>query len=332
MLLFTGAFFGDLKDVTHSTIFMVQLKKITCIVDARASGYTYLTMFLEVDALIRVRDLQKNYGDKIALQGISFDVKEGEVFGFLGPNGAGKTTTIKILTGQMPPSSGEAAIMGKNPFNSGELSMHIGVVPENTNLYERLTVEQNLQFFCRLYGCDTRNIDFFLEQVQLQNEKRTIVKKLSKGLKQRVLLIRALLHNPKLLFLDEPTAGLDPASADRIHKLIIHLNQQGATVFLTSHNMEEVEKLCNRVAFLDQGRIVEMGKPADLKLRYSKGNAKVLLINENNELYEEMIDLHGSESAQILAKWIEEGLVKSIHSNEPTLADIFVEVTGRELS
>lgn len=287
---------------------------------------------LEVDVLIHVRNLQKSYGDKIALQGISFDVNEGEVFGFLGPNGAGKTTTLKILTGQMPPGSGEATVMGKKPFNSGELSMHIGVVPENTNLYERLTVEQNLQFFCRLYGCDTKNIDFLLEQVQLQNERRTIVKKLSKGLKQRVLLIRALLHNPKVLFLDEPTAGLDPASADRIHKLIIRLNMQGATVFLTSHNMEEVEKLCGRVAFLDQGRIVEMGRPADLKLKYSKGNAKVLLIGTNNELYEELIDLRGSESARTLAEWMEKGLVKSIHSNEPTLADIFVEVTGRELS
>jgi len=164
------------------------------------------------------------------------------------------------------------------------------------------------------------------------DEKKTVVKKLSKGLKQRVLLIRALLHNPKVLFLDEPTSGLDPASADRIHKLIAHLNSQGVTVFLTSHNMEEVDKLCNRVAFIDKGKIVEMGKPADLKLKYARGNAKVLLFGPDDEIVEEYIDLQGIESARKLSKWIEEGRIKSIHSNEPTLADIFVEVTGRELS
>jgi len=285
-----------------------------------------------VRVLIQVEDLHKSYGDKAALQGITFDVNEGEIFGFLGPNGAGKTTTLKILTGQLLPSSGKATVMNENTYNNSRLSRHIGVVPENTNLYERLTVEQNLQFFCRLYECDTRNIDYFLEQVQMLDEKKTVVKKLSKGLKQRVLLIRALLHNPKVLFLDEPTSGLDPASADRIHKLIAHLNSQGVTVFLTSHNMEEVDKLCNRVAFIDKGKIVEMGKPADLKLKYARGNAKVLLFGPDDEIVEEYIDLQGIESARKLSKWIEEGRIKSIHSNEPTLADIFVEVTGRELS
>ena len=171
--------------------------------------------------MIEVNSLIKSYGDKRALKGISFQVREGEIFGFLGPNGAGKTTTLRILTGQLKADSGEAKIMDLDVMKGAkELHSHIGVVPEETNLYERLTIGQNLDLFCRLYGCDIKQTDYYLERIGMLKEKNTQVKKLSKGMKQKVLLVRALLHSPKILFLDEPTSGLDPASADTIHRIL----------------------------------------------------------------------------------------------------------------
>jgi ABC-2 type transport system ATP-binding protein len=280
--------------------------------------------------MIKVEHLKKVYGTKTAVNDISFDVKKGEIFGFLGPNGAGKTTTMKILTGQLLPSYGEASVMGMDVTKmKAEVKSGIGVVPENANLYERLTVEQNLKFFCGLYGCDTGNIDNYLEAVSLLKEKGTQVKKLSKGMKQRVLLVRALLHNPKILMLDEPTSGLDPSSADEIHCLLRKLNSEGMTIMLTSHNMEEVNKLCDRTAFLNSGSIAELGTPEELKLKYADRKVKVLL-DGRNSLEQKVVGLDSEESAGLIAGWIREGRLRSIHSCEPTLAEIFMKVTGRE--
>lgn len=281
--------------------------------------------------MIKVSNLKKNYGDKAALKDISFDVKQDEIFGLLGPNGAGKTTTIKILTGQLQPGFGEAKIMGEDvTHQKSSFRAQIGVVPEKANLYERLTVGQNLEFFCRLYDTDLSRVDYYLEQVNMLNEKKTQVKKLSKGMKQRVLLARALLHNPRLLFLDEPTSGLDPSSADSIHQMLLKLNREGTTILLTSHNMEEVDKLCHRMCFLDAGTIVEMGSSEEIKLKYSNNKMKVLL-NTDNGREEKLLDMKGEESARLIAEWIGQGKVQAVHSCEPTLADVFVKVTGREL-
>lgn len=283
--------------------------------------------------MIEVRQLKKNYGEKQALQGISFEVKQGEIFGFLGPNGAGKTTTLKILTGQLTPSEGAARIMGKDVLQDREtLRPEMGFVPEKTNLYERLTIGQNLEFFARLYGSDLKQVSYFLEQVGLLKEKNTPVKKLSKGMKQRVLLVRALLHNPKVLFLDEPTSGLDPASANDIHSLLSKLNKENKmTIMLTSHNMEEVEKLCHRVAFLNSGNIVAAGTPDELKLKYTNRKMRVL-IQVASQQEEHILDLEGAASAERLANWMREGKVLSVHSLEPSMAEIFLKVTGRELA
>lgn len=281
--------------------------------------------------MIEVRHLKKSYGNKEALKGIDFRVEAGEVFGLLGPNGAGKTTTIKILTGQIQPSSGEARVLGKDAMKQKEeIKLHMGIVPEKANLYERLTVRQNLELFCRLYGCDLGQVDSYLEKVHLMNEKNSPVKKLSKGMKQRVLLIRSMLHQPKLLFLDEPTSGLDPASAEQIHKLLLELNQKGMTILLTSHNMEEVEKLCDRVAFLDEGTIKAMGTIEELKLKYASRKMRVWIEGENG-IEEKLMDMDGRESAACMEEWIRQGKLRSIHSCEPTLADIFVKITGREI-
>ncbi|EEG78017.1 ABC transporter ATP-binding protein [Dethiobacter alkaliphilus] len=279
--------------------------------------------------MIEVSSLQKEYGDKLALKGIDFSVADGEVFGFLGPNGAGKTTTLKILAGQLQPTGGQATILGMDVTTQKQVvQLNIGFVPEKTNLYERLTVAQNLQFFCRLYNCKADNMDEYLHKVDLLKEKNTPVKQLSKGMKQKVLLVRALLHRPKLLFLDEPTSGLDPTSADNMHRILQDINKAGTTVFLTSHNMEEVEKLCHRVAFLNEGRIVAQGSPEELKLQYADRTLRVLLDDGSKE--EKVLDMDCKETSTLVSCWLRHGKVRAIHSSEPTLADIFVKVTGRD--
>ena len=281
--------------------------------------------------MIEVRNLKKMYGSKTALKGITFDVKQGEIFGLLGPNGAGKSTTVKILTGRLLPGYGEVRILGVDAIKDKRSILHeVGNVPEAANLYERLTVGQNLEFYTRLYDCKTNRIDSLLEKVKLTGEKNTQVKKLSKGMKQRVLLCRALLHTPKVLFLDEPTSGLDPASANDIINLLETFNKEGMTILLTSHNMEEVDRLCHRVAFLDNGEIAATGAPEELKLRYSVNKTRVLLTNANS-IEERFINTNGEESAGLMAEWMKSGRIKSIHSCEPTLAEIFIKVTGRDL-
>jgi len=282
--------------------------------------------------MIRVVDLKKSYKEKWALRGVSFEVGEGEFFGFLGPNGAGKTTAIKILTGQLLPTGGEAEVMGWTPWSSIQrIKPFVGFVPDQANLYERLTIQQNLEFFCRLYDVEFRRIDEMLERVGLLKEKKTPVKALSRGMKQRALIARAVLHRPRILFLDEPTSGLDPVSADRIHRLLEELNGEGMTIFLTSHNMQEVDRLCHRVAFLNQGTIAAMGEPAALKLEHASHEVSVLLEGEDGKLEERVLPLSGDESAELIGQWVRAGRVRSIHSNEPTLADIFIKVTGKEL-
>ncbi|NLM46011.1 MAG: ABC transporter ATP-binding protein [Firmicutes bacterium] len=279
--------------------------------------------------MIKVLNLSKRYGQKDALKDASFHVSRGEIFGFLGPNGAGKTTTIKILSGQIAPTGGTAYIMDMDVTREqSRIQANMGIVPEKANLYERLTIEQNLDFFCRLYNADRSQIDYYLHRVGLLQEKSTPVGKLSKGMKQKVLLIRALLHKPSLLFLDEPTSGLDPASAATIHTILRQLNEEGMTIFLTSHNMEEVEKLCHRVAFLNEGSIVAAGTPEELKLQYAARQLRVLLEGEETE---RILEIDEPQTADAVAAWLRAGKVRSIHSSEPTLADIFVRLTGRDI-
>ncbi len=286
--------------------------------------------------LIKVDNLKKSFGKRTALNGVSFKVEAGQIYGLLGPNGAGKTTTIKILTGQRRADSGQALLFGEKVFGrQEELLKKVGIVPEDANLYERLTIEQNLTFFKRLYQCSDELIDFYLEKVNLIDEKKTKVKSLSKGMKQKVLLVRALIHKPEILILDEPTSGLDPASADSLHKILLDLKEDGITILLTSHNMEEVDKLCDRVGFLHQGELVASGRPVDLKLNYSDNRVKVLYYSNEaveENLVKKTLQLDDPETGKFIAELIQNGRIKSIHSLEPTLADIFVKLTGRNLA
>jgi ABC-2 type transport system ATP-binding protein len=215
---------------------------------------------------IEVENLVRDYNGRRALHGISFSVEPGEIFGFLGPNGAGKTTTIKILTGQLRPTTGWARVMGCDVVQERQqLQPQIGVVFEYQNLYERLSARDNLNFTADLYGVPRQRVDEMLALVGLQDRARDSLKKYSNGMKQRLLIARALLHHPRVLFLDEPTRGLDPNLAREIRTFVRGLPQQGVTVFLTTHYMEEADQLCSRVAILDRGRIAALDAPGRLK-------------------------------------------------------------------
>ena len=216
---------------------------------------------------IEATNLTRNFNGLCAVDHISFSVQPGEIFGFLGPNGAGKTTTIRMLTGQLRPTDGRATVLGHDVVEQRQdLKPQIGVVWEYQNLYERLSAIDNLLFAARLYGIDRRRIDEVLGFVGLTERAKDRLKQYSNGMKQRLLVARALLHGPRVLFLDEPTRGLDPGVARDIRNLVANLAQAGTTIFLTTHYMEEADRLSDRVAILDHGKIMALDTPAQLKL------------------------------------------------------------------
>jgi ABC-2 type transport system ATP-binding protein len=214
--------------------------------------------------------LSKRFGDRVAFQDLSFEIPAGEVFGFLGPNGAGKTTTVRTLGTLIAPSSGDATVAGipLTPDNGVEIRRRIAIMPESPGLYPRLTVAENLECFADLYEVEdpAGRIDQALRAVQMSDRAQDPCGTLSKGLRQRVALARALLSDPEVLFLDEPTAGLDPVASREVHDLIAELGRGGVTIFLTTHRLEEAERLCDRVAILST-TLKTIGRPADLRDR-----------------------------------------------------------------
>jgi ABC-2 type transport system ATP-binding protein len=220
------------------------------------------------DAALVVEHLTKRFGDRVAFDDVSFDVGYGEVFGFLGPNGAGKTTTVRTLGTLIAPSSGSAIVAGipLSAKNGPEIRSRISTMPESPGLYLRLTVTENLQCFAGLYELDgvRGRIGRALRAVNLEDRARDLCGSLSKGLRQRVALARALLNDPAVLFLDEPTSGLDPVPTREVHELIASLREQGVTIFLTTHRLEEAERLCDRVAILNT-TLRMIGRPDELR-------------------------------------------------------------------
>ncbi|OBR93914.1 MULTISPECIES: ABC transporter ATP-binding protein [Clostridium] len=280
-----------------------------------------------MENIISIKSLRKDFGENTAIKDLTLDVKEGEIFGFLGPSGAGKTTTIKILTCQLLPTGGDVKIFNKSlRSQKKDIFKNIGVLSDNSGLYERLTVEDNLMLFANINGVKKKNVDEILEKVKMTEYRKRDVKKLSKGMKQRLMIARAVIHNPKLLFLDEPTSSLDPGTALEVHKLLLELNREGTTIFLTTHNMYEADKLCHRVAFLNEGEIVDIGAPGKLKLKYAKDDIKVVLRDN-----EEVTVKNNRDGAIKVKNWMEDGKILSIHSMEPNLEEIFLDITGREL-
>lgn len=277
-------------------------------------------------------NLTYRYGSLTAVDHISFSVGEGEILGFLGPNGAGKSTTVKILTGQLLPHGGRAELLGQDVSRHAKrLQAHIGVCFELTNLYEPMTAADNLNLFARLFGVRNFDADALLERVGLGGKGKVKVETFSKGMRQRLMVARALVNKPRILFLDEPTDGLDPVSAEAIRNIILQEQAQGVTVFLTTHDMLEADKLSNRVAFINKGQIVALDTPYALKQRYGKRALKVEVVGANGQLESHEIPLDGPETAVQLERLFAEEQVATVHSEEATLEDIFIQITGRGL-
>ena len=278
---------------------------------------------------IEVEKLSRAFNGRQAVDNISFAVEAGEIFGFLGHNGAGKTTTIRMLSGQLLPTSGGARVAGCDVITEQQrLKPLIGVVSEHQNLYERMSGLENLEFAARLYGQNARRVDEVLEQVGMLDRAKDKVRNYSNGMKQRVLIARALLHRPQIIFLDEPTRGLDPVVGREIRRLILDLSQQGVTIFLTTHYMEEADQLCGRVAFLSEGRIVALDTPDALKVAHGQNSVRVMLDNGENL----SIALDDPDAGKQLEKLVNSGHVRTLHSAEATLEEVFIQIAGRELS
>lgn len=301
---------------------------------------------------ILVRNLYKSYGDVEAVRGIDLEIGSGEVFGLLGPNGAGKTTTIEILEGLRPRTSGQVSVLGFDPaLQSKEIKNRIGVCLQATNLPDKIKVHEALDLFSAFYDRQTDR-DKILQRLQLWEKKDAFYKSLSGGQKQRVALALALLNEPTLLFLDEPTTGLDPQVRHEIHGVINELKENQRSILITTHYIEEAERLCDRVAIIDGGKIIELGTPREIQERVlgqslvevTTNAAMPLdglpdgLRNEKHTTRDKGRTLSiqtDSPPATIveLVKWIDQnGLtLTDIHLKRPTLEDVFIELTGRKL-
>jgi ABC-type multidrug transport system ATPase subunit len=267
------------------------------------------------------------------VQGIDFEVARGEVMGFLGPNGAGKTTTVKILTGLLPMQKGEAEVLGRSLAKDlRKVQARIGVSFEKTNLYEQMSAEENLSLFARLFGMRGFEPGPLLAKVGLAGREKDRVDGYSKGMKQRLMIARALINSPDILFLDEPTDGLDPVSAETIRRIIQEEQARGASVFLTTHDMHEAERLSDRVAFINQGKIVAIDSPHSLKQAYGERSLRVEVRAEDGKLRTETLALGEAESGARVKQLLDQEDVITLHSAEATLEDIFIEITGRGLA
>ncbi|MEE1218893.1 MAG: ABC transporter ATP-binding protein [Ruminococcus sp.] len=278
---------------------------------------------------IEINNICKSFGEKKVLDDINLKIGKGEIFGLLGPSGAGKTTLIKILTGQLKAESGTTLINGINSQQlKGKDFSGFGIMMDNFGVYERLSCFDNLKIFARIYKISNEEIHNALEAVGLKSAEKTLAGKLSKGMTSRLHLAKVFMINPNILFLDEPTSGLDPATADDIQQLILNEKAKGKSIFLTTHNMAEAEKLCDNIALLNEGKIVEYGSPKEICRRYNHQKSLKLHLTDGTD----KVIPHNSSSADIVSNLLKKGVVETIHSTEPNLETVFMELTGKELS
>jgi len=307
---------------------------------------------MSTEPVIHVQQLQKSYDKVEAVKGIDFQVAQGEVFGLLGPNGAGKTSTIEILEGLRPRTGGEATVLGFDPERQKQqLKDRIGVCLQATNLQAKIRVQEALELFGSFY---TRRLssEQLLKRLQLWEKRGAFYDTLSGGQKQRLALALALVNDPQLLFLDEPTTGLDPQIRLEIHGLIEEMKSENRTVVLTTHYIEEAERLCDRVAIIDEGKIVAMGTPRELQ-QQSQGQSRIDIVTDQpmnrsalpqwpdaqeSKLAEDgrSLTVYSSRPARTLfeiMKWLDhQGMqLEDVHLKRPTLEDVFVELTGKRL-
>lgn len=283
--------------------------------------------------MITVTDLSFQYtqAGRPAVAGLNFEIQPGEIFGFLGPSGSGKSTTQKILIGLLKGYQGRVTVFGRDLTRWGsDYYERIGVAFEVPNLFLKLTALENLAYFGALYNHPPRNLQDLLRAVGLEEDGRTPVGQYSKGMKNRLNVARALLHDPELLFLDEPTSGMDPVNARLVKDLVQAQRAAGKTVFLTTHNMAIAEELCDRVAFLIDGQIALIDTPRALKLRY--GQRQVLVEYDlNSHAERQYFPLEDLGNNQAFFSLLKANPVQTIHTQEASLEDIFIRVTGREL-
>lgn len=276
--------------------------------------------------VLSMEDVSLSFGEKRVLDGLSFSVARGECFGFLGPSGAGKTTTIKLLTRQLVKDAGRIVLFGRPIENASDADYErIGILSDTSALYERMSIEDNLKLYAKIRGRGEGDIARLLERMDLSRDRKTLVKNCSKGMRQRAALLAALIHSPELLFLDEPTSGLDPAARAEVHRMLAELRSAGTAVFLTTHDMVEADSVCDRIAILDEGRIVAEGAPQSLKLRYARN--RVVVVTRTRGVVETAKDASAADGLRDL---FAAGEVLSIHSDEPNLEEVFLELTGRE--
>jgi ABC-type multidrug transport system ATPase subunit len=283
------------------------------------------------DPAIEVRDISYAYGDRLAVDGVTFQVAPGEILGFLGPNGAGKSTTIKMLTGQLRPRTGSIGVLGL-PLDehTAEIQARIGVCFEEKNLYGNMTARENLAFFARLFGIRRFDPGPLLQRVDLADRADERVAAFSKGLRQRLMIARSLVNHPRVLFLDEPTDGLDPVSAQAIRTVIGEEAAAGVAVLLTTHDMMEADKLSDRVAFICDGRILALDTPENLKLAHGRRTVRIRA-RRGGEVVETAIALDDPQAGERIKEAASaEGLL-TIHTEEATLEDVFIHISGRGL-
>ncbi|ATH09117.1 hypothetical protein BIY24_14545 [Halobacteriovorax marinus] len=277
--------------------------------------------------IIEIKNLTKSFENFKAIENVNLSVRSGSIFGLLGPNGAGKTTTIKTMTGRLTFSSGEISILGLDVRKDLKgIHQQIGVVSESQNLYENLTVWENIDFFRELYNVEKKNTDNIIETLSLLDKRNEKVSNLSKGLKQRVLLARSILHSPKLLFLDEPTSGIDPSSSFEVHDFILRMKELGTTIFLTSHDMEEVDSLCDEVAFIDRGKIVASGSPKYLKKKFGTNEVEVSYLDREGKEAVQCFNMDDGDVFEKISNMNLKDRILSIHTKEATMKDVFLSV------
>ena len=275
------------------------------------------------DAVIRVDRICKSFGSREILSGVDFSVYRGEIFGLIGPSGVGKTTLIKILTGQLAPSKGDAIMFGRSVWELDDaFYASLGIVLDSLGLFERLTCYQNLSVFADIYGTEKKRIAEVLSSVGLSDCGKAKAYQLSKGMRQRLALARAVLHRPRLLFLDEPTSGLDPVNAEAIHRLIRQERERGATVFLTTHKMEEAMALCDRLGILKDGSLAENDTPSRICQKYNLENRIVVTLKSG----ETCSFPNAPSSAEEIGRLLRENQMERIHSTEPDLETVFLQI------
>lgn len=283
--------------------------------------------------MLNVENLEFAYPNskKKAIDGISFQIKKGEIFGFLGPNGAGKTTTQKVIIGLLKGYKGKVELLGKDlKIWKSDLYERIGVCFEFPNHYQKLTALENLEFFASFYNGKTIDPIQLLKMVDLEKDAKLRVGAFSKGMKTKLNFVRALLNDPRMLFLDEPTTGLDPVSSRQVKNIILRKKAEGKSIFLTTHNMADADELCDRVGFIVDGRIALVASPKELKIKHGKRLVRVEYIKGVKLKRDEFsLDDLGKNSKFI--SLLRSGRVKTIHTADASLDEIFIKVTGRQL-